>query len=274
MASGIKAFAGGGGGGMVKRMHAGRAAEAGVRAAQLACRGFTGPATALDGQLGLLQVFAGSTARSEQLSQGLHEHWFVEQVWMKVYPLCGWIQGVAQLLQKLRGRGPLAADAVQRIRVGTSAFAVKHNGNRTPCDEMEAQYSIPYCAALAVSGDAANPAAFALDALAEPTWQTLAERVEVYVDAECEAAYPARFGTRVELHLVNGECRSGFTLDPHGTAGDPLSDAELLAKFERLAALAPHPVDADAIARCIERLETIADVRTLTRLLRNCTCAV
>jgi 2-methylcitrate dehydratase PrpD len=188
---------------------------------------------------------------------------------MKVYPLCGWIQGVAQLLQELRGPGPLAVNAVQRIKVGTSAFAVKHNGNRTPCDEMEAQYSIPYCAALAVSGDAANPAAFTLDALAEPTWQTLAERVEVYVDAECEAAYPERFGTRVELHLANGECRSGFTLDPHGTAGDPLSDAELLAKFERLAALAPHRVDVDAIARCIERLETLADVRTLTRLLRN-----
>src|SRR5690606_20484144 len=42
MASGIKAFAAGAGGGMVKRMHAGRAAEAGVRAAQLARRGFTG----------------------------------------------------------------------------------------------------------------------------------------------------------------------------------------------------------------------------------------
>ncbi|MDP2707143.1 MAG: MmgE/PrpD family protein, partial [Burkholderiales bacterium] len=43
-ASGIKSFAGGSGGGMVKRMHAGRAAAAGVRMSQLARRGFTGPA--------------------------------------------------------------------------------------------------------------------------------------------------------------------------------------------------------------------------------------
>jgi 2-methylcitrate dehydratase PrpD len=58
-ASGIKAYAGGSGGGMVKRMHAGRAAEAGVRMARLAQRGFTGPRAAVDGRYGLLEVFAG-----------------------------------------------------------------------------------------------------------------------------------------------------------------------------------------------------------------------
>jgi 2-methylcitrate dehydratase PrpD len=47
--SGIKSFAAGTGGGMMKRMHAGRAAESGVRMAQLAARDFTGPPTAIDG---------------------------------------------------------------------------------------------------------------------------------------------------------------------------------------------------------------------------------
>ncbi len=53
-AAGIKSFAGGSGGGMVKRMHAGRAAEAGVRVCQLAQCGFEGPRAAIDGHFGLL----------------------------------------------------------------------------------------------------------------------------------------------------------------------------------------------------------------------------
>jgi 2-methylcitrate dehydratase PrpD len=214
-------------------------------------------------------VFAGASARPELLSQGLHETWYVEQVWMKVYPLCGWIQGVAQLLLQLRGTQPLDAAQIDRIVVGTSAFAVRHNANPAPHDEMEAQYSIPYCAALAATADPADPAAFTLAAIADPRWHALAERVELAVDAQSEAAYPARFGSRVELRLVNGECRTGFTLDPHGTAGDSLSDAELTEKFERLARLAPQPVDAAGIARAVWQIEQEADVRNLTRLLRG-----
>jgi 2-methylcitrate dehydratase PrpD len=268
MASGIKAYAAGGAGGMVKRMHAGRAAEAGVRAAQLARRGFTGPANALDGRLGLLEVFSGAAARPEALVQDLRERWFIDDVWVKVYPLCGWIQGVAQLLLQLRGEGPLRAQDVKRIRVGTSAFAVAHNGNPAPADEMEAQYSIPYCAALAATADPADPAAFGLAAISAPELRELARRVELGVDAECDAVYPQRFGTRVELELANGERRQGATLDPHGTAADPLTGAELERKFARLALQSPQPLDAAAIAAAVRECDRAADVRALTRHLR------
>ncbi|MCC6531119.1 MAG: MmgE/PrpD family protein [Burkholderiales bacterium] len=269
MASGIKAFAGGGGGGMVKRLHAGRAAEAGVRAAQLARRGFTGPATALDGHLGLLEVFSGASAQREHLSQALSERWFIDDVWIKVYPLCGWIQGVAQLLLALRGPQPLSPAQVKKVTIGTSAFAVKHNGNRSPRDEMEAQYSIPYCAGLALTADPGDPKAFLLEALADPAAHALSERVELHVDAESEAVYPNRFGSRIRLELANGETRQAFTLDPHGTATDPLTDSEVAQKFLRLARLSPRAVDAAAIQRRVEDLDTLKNVHELTLLLRG-----
>jgi 2-methylcitrate dehydratase PrpD len=269
MSSGIKAFAGGGGGGMVKRMHAGRAAEAGVRAAQLARRGFTGPTNALDGHLGLLEVFSGASANPALLTQGLGEHWYIDAVWMKVYPICGWIQGVAQLLLGMRGPQPLAEAAIDKVVVGTSAFAVKHNGNYAPRDEMEAQYSIPYCAALALTADPGDPNAFGLDAIADTSKHALAGRVELCVDAESEAVYPERFGTRIQLHMANGERKEAFTLDPHGTAADPLSDDELTEKFRRLARHTPRAIDAAAITQQVERLDNLQSVRELTRWLRG-----
>ena len=73
-AGGIKAFTQGTGG-MVKRMHAGRAAETGVLACELAQRGFTGPMAGVDGRFGLLEVIGGADSCVEALTNNLgHEY--------------------------------------------------------------------------------------------------------------------------------------------------------------------------------------------------------
>lgn len=267
MASGIKSYVASGGGGMVKRMHAGWAAASGVRAALLARDGFTGPSGAVDGRYGLLEVFGGAAAKPALLTQGLGDDWAINAVWFKVYPLCGWIQGVVQLLTQLRGPRPLTADQIDRVVIGTSAFAVNGNSNPAPADTMDAQYSIPYCAALALTGDPADPRAFEPAMFNDPSLRALAARVQTRVDDACEAVYPQRFGSRVTLHLANGETREALTLDPHGTPADPCTDAELAAKFTRLAALSPRAVDATAITRAVANLQHSATLHDLSRAL-------
>ena len=268
-ASGIKAYAGGSGGGMVKRMHAGRAAEAGVRMARLAQRGFTGPRAAVDGRYGLLEVFAGDSAETNRLTEGLGEAWAMDGLWVKVYPICGWIQGVVQLLSAMRGPIPLALDQVDKVVVGTSAFAVKNNVNPAPSDTMEAQYSIPYCCAVALQGDAGDPSEFGEPTIHDPLRRAFASRVEVRIDDESEAVYPARFGSRVQLHLRSGEVKEAGTLDPHGTAADPCGDEEITAKFMRLAALSGRGVNARAVVAAVSSLDTAPTVQGLTTLLRH-----
>lgn len=272
MASGIKSYVAGGGGGMVKRMHAGWAASSGVRAALLARDGFTGPSGAVDGRYGLLEVFGGEAANAEMLTKGLGESWAINEVWFKVYPLCGWIQGVVQLLGQMRGEinqgKPLAPDQIKKVVIGTSHFAVNGNSNPTPADTMDAQYSIPYCAALALTRDPGDPRAFEPAGYNDAQLLAIASRVEVRVDDECEAAYPQRFGSRVQLHLANGDVKETLTLDPHGTPTDPCSDAELTDKFTRLAALSPLKVDGEAIVRAVRQLEASASLHELSRRLR------
>lgn len=272
MASGIKSYVASGGGGMVKRMHAGWAASSGVRSALLARDGFTGPTGAVDGRYGLLEVFGGKAANPEPLTQGLGESWAINAVWFKVYPLCGWIQGVVQLLGKMRGEinqsKPLAPDQIKKVVVGTSRFAVNGNSNPTPADTMDAQYSIPYCAALALTRDPGDPRAFEPASYNDPALLDIASRVETHVDDECEAVYPQRFGSRVQLHLANGEVKEALTLDPHGTPADPCSEQELTDKFMRLAALSPLKVNAAAIVQAVRQLDTRASLRELSRVLR------
>lgn len=268
-ASGIKAFAGGSGGGMVKRLHAGRAAEGGVRMSQLARRGFTGPPSAIDGRYGLLEVFGGESSKPQHLWEGLGEKWAIEQVWTKVYPICGLIQGVVQMLMAMRAAQPVAVERVQKVVIGVSEYAFRYNGNMSPSDTMEAQYSIPYCAAVALTGDPADPAAFSLEAIMDPVKRKIIERVELRIDPEYDAVFPSQFASRVQLHLAGGEVKEAETFAAHGTPADPCTTEERIAKFTRLALLSPTGCDSSAVVEAIRNLETTASIHDFTKLLRN-----
>lgn len=264
-ASGIKSFAAGHGGGMVKRLHLGRAAEAGVRSAQLAARDFLGPPHALDSRFGLLEVYGGSGAQAERMSRALGREWALRDVWFKVYPICGWIQPVVQLLQEGRGPRTLSPDDVKQVEVGVSRYAAQNNGEPAPIDTMGAQYSIPYCAAVALLADPRDPASFRTEAVNDPRTRSLAARVKIVVDPQIEAVYPGKFGARVRLELVGGTPFERSVLECHGTPADPCSDAELTDKFRRLAGTRLPP---RAVSDLAALVDDIADLRCAPDLMK------
>jgi 2-methylcitrate dehydratase PrpD len=267
-ASGIKTFATGIGGGMMKRMHAGRAAEAGVRMAQLASRGFSGPPAAVDGRFGLIEVFGGATAHPERLAADLGERWAVTRVFTKVFPCCSWIQAPVQQLVNLRGPEPLEPRDIRAVRIGINSYAYRINAEREPVDTMGAQYSIPYCTALALTGDPHDPAMYAGAALDDAARRAMARDVGLFIDPEMETAYPRHYGASVEVRLADGRVLESRILDPHGMPADPCTEEERLRKFSRLAArvLPPH-----AIGRAVDAvraLDRIDSARELTQALR------
>ena len=67
------------------------------------------------------------------------------------------------------------------------------------------------------------------------------------------------------LSLADGAVKEAFTLDPRGTAANPLGDAELQDKFSRLAALAPRPCDAPGVIAAVGSLHAAPSVRALAR---------
>jgi 2-methylcitrate dehydratase PrpD len=268
-ASGTKAFASGAGGGMEKRMHAGRAAEAGVRMAQLAARGFSAPPTAVEGRFGLLEVVSGESAEPASIPDRLGSTWAVDNVYVKTYPCCAWIQAAVQQLVAMRGPQPLRLEDIVRLRIGVSAYARAQNGAVTPVDTFGAQFSIPYCCALALMGDPADPASYEADAIDDPQRRELARRIEIFVDPEMEAAYPRHYGARVELELAGGVRHAGAVLDPHGMPADPCTPAELLHKFRKLASRSKPPEAIDALCETVQTMHAQANVAALSALLRG-----
>ncbi len=225
LASGLLEFARAGKGGMVKRLHLGRASEGGVLAASLAHDGFTAPDTVLEGPFGFLAVFCREWDIGE-LTKGLGEHWETTSIALKRYPCHINAHAAVKALSQLRAEHGFTGREVETVTIsGSERMAGLHNIPE-PADLMMAQYSVPFCAALALYRDPRNPELFAEGALGDPDIRALARRVTV--TASPHGPGHSQPATTVSVSLKGGRQFSATVAD--GT----LDPADLGDKFLRL----------------------------------------
>ena len=267
-AAGIKAFTQGTGG-MVKRMHAGHAAEAGVVACELARRGFTGPQEGIDGRYGLLEVIGGSDIVPQALDKDLGKAFAITQIWVKAYPCCGLLHSTSHVLEALKAQHKLTPDNVEQIRICTGERAVDQNNDPDPHDPMAAQYSLQYCAGVAIAKDARDPEAYAQENLLDREVRQIAARTHLEVDARMNALFPAHFAARVVVKTTDGRTLEQTVIDPKGTIADPLSFDEVAAKFARLTAPVKQPQAIERIRMAARELTSAPSLELLSRSLRE-----
>ena len=155
LAGGLLEFARGDGG-MVKRLHLGRASEAGVLAASLAADGFEGPRTVLEGEFGFSKVFCTKWDETE-LTRDLGETFVVSSTVLKRYPCHATAHAAVKAVRDLQAEHGFKGPEVEAITVtGTERMIERHN-ILEPTDLMLAQYSIPFCVALALHREARDP---------------------------------------------------------------------------------------------------------------------
>src|SRR5262249_46586251 len=151
---------------------------------------------------------------------------------------------------------------------GVSAYAAKNNGEPAPIDTMGAQYSIPYCAAVALLGEPRDPKAFLGDAINDPATRALAARVDIFVDPAIEAVYPRQFGASTRLELADGTTHERTVMECHGTPADPCTEQEHFDKFRWLAGSVLPTGAIGELTRLIDAMPSLASVRDLTAPLR------
>jgi 2-methylcitrate dehydratase PrpD len=126
LAGGLLEFARGDGG-MVKRLHLGRASEAGVLAASLAADGFEGPRTVLEGEFGFLKVFCTKWDESE-LTRGLGEQFVVNSTVLKRYPCHATAHAAVKAVRDLQAEHSFNGSEIEAVTVtGTERMIERHN---------------------------------------------------------------------------------------------------------------------------------------------------
>lgn len=258
LAGGLMEFARSGTGAMVKRLHLGRAAEAGVLAASLAADGFTGPRSVIEGEAGFLKVFCTEYDTAD-LTRDLGTQFATMTLCLKRFPVHMTAQTPVQAVLELQAEHGLRGAEVDQVTVAGSDRMATVNNIRDPTDMMMAQYSIPFCVALALFRDPRDPASFDASALTDPDIRAMIDRVAVVV-----ADPPTRVAgaSIVTVRLKDGRSLRREVEHFKGTPDDPLNRDELATKFALLSRT-HYGADAAGIFARLQGLESETDLAWL-----------
>lgn len=217
-----------------KRMHAGWAAQSGLRAALMARGGFVGPRTVLEGTHGFYRAFAPSVAPDfRPLLDGLGKEWVTETIAFKPYACGTMTQPFIDCAIKLAEDGIAPRrirDIVCEVGEGTvhrlwEPLAVKQR----PPTPYAAKFSTPFCMAVGFLDRAAGFAQFTEERIRDPAALALAGKIRFVINPDDE--YPRNFTGHLRATLDDGSVREYRQPHMRGGAHAPLSTADIESKF-------------------------------------------
>ncbi len=218
---------------MTKHLHAGRAAEAGVLAADLARYGFTGPPAMLEGAKGWFAATCpdpdpGAVVRDPD------SPWQLLLTSIKPWPSCRHTHPAIDAALELRPHLRERIDDIVEVEVETYAAALDVCDRPMPQSNYESKFSLQHCVAAALARDTVDFSAFAEPAirdLAALRAQVTAQASEPYA-----SAYPRAWGSAVTVTLRDGERLTARRAHAKGDPEAPLTPIELIAKARMLMA--------------------------------------
>jgi 2-methylcitrate dehydratase len=240
------------------------ATRAGIFAAQLAQEGMTGPAEAFDGPRGLWDQAVGQPVGLGQLGGG-REPFRIMATSFKFFPSQVHTQAPIGLALELHAQ--VAAQDIAAIRIRSYRSAVRSAATDPqkwdPQTRETADHSIPFLVATAFQDGEVTPASFTIERIQSPTLRQLMSKMTIEEDAEFTQAFPDELNCWMEVTSKSGQRFTVETAYPKGHQQNPLSDAELEAKFRHLAAdVLPGPQCQAALAH-LWSLEQAPNLRQL-----------
>src|SRR6185295_10137177 len=243
MASGIIEYLADGS--WTKRLHPGWAAQAGIRAADLARHGFLGPRTVLEGTHGFYYAFArGAEGDWAKLTDGFGEKWVANGIAFKPYA-CGtmtqpYVDCAARLARKLKIED--IAEVVCEVGEGTVHRLWEPLADKQrPPNAYAGKFSTPYCVAAGFVLGHAGLDAFTEERVRDPRLRALASKVRYEIDPG--NPYPDEFTGHVRVRMKDGSVHEERQAHFRGGAHEPLSREDLEEKFRLNCAYGGWPAE-------------------------------
>jgi 2-methylcitrate dehydratase PrpD len=228
----------------IKRLHAGWAAQAGLRAALLGRQGFLGPRTVLEGEHGFFHAFAVPSIAPDFrcVTDDLGRDWQMAKIAFKPYA-CGtmlhpFIDCAIRLAQEVRPDE--VGEVICRVGEGTVHRLWEPLGEKQrPSTPYSAKFSGPFAIALGLVDRAAGLEQFADARVRDPDLLAIAAKVRYEIDPD--NPYPRNYTGDVRVVRRDGSVREARQPHLRGGVREPLGHVELTAKFRANAAWGGWP---------------------------------
>ena len=244
---------------MTKPFHPGAAARAGLMSALLASRGFTSSPRALEAPRGFVQVASDKRAWNE-VTDELGERFEISFNSYKPFACGIVIHPSIDACVQLRAQG-VKPEEVEKIELRVHSLVLELTGKKEPKDGLQGKFSVYHgCAVGLIYGQAAEEE-FSDAVVNDPRVVQLRGKVQATVDDSISEE-----SVRVTAVLKGGR-RVDVRVDHAiGSLQNPLSDAQLEAKFGSLVGPVLGEAKAREITRSCWALASLPDIRALTAL--------
>jgi 2-methylcitrate dehydratase len=245
------------------------AVEAGVRAALLASKGFTGPAEVFEGKEGLFEVLDKVKWDKEILTKGLGENFLINQCGYKAFPTEALTHQPITAALEVMQENNLDPHQIEKVLVETTtrgADILSDPSKYKPTTKETADHSLPYCIAVAIAKGNVLPSDFEEDALRDPFVWSLLDKIKVIANPEIDALFPKIKRAIVSIKTPHGiyKKQEDFV---KGQPGRPLSDEDLVFKFKANAEKKISPSGMENIIKATKELDNINEIGEYMKLL-------
>ncbi|MDH3729702.1 MAG: MmgE/PrpD family protein [Acidimicrobiia bacterium] len=259
-------------GAWTKRLHPAQAARNGVEAAQMAQQGFEGTKDGIGGDRGFLAGYSGHPNPKEVIAAWGDRTLEVQNTSIKAHTCCRYKQGPIDALLEMRAEHGVGPDDVAKITIGIPTVAddiiwSPVEAKRRPVTVVDAQFSMPYGAAVAVARGRASLEEYDGSLLSDSEIVRLMDLTECVIDTDLDLTYPVQWRAWAELETMDGTVHRAEIDDPKGDPTNPLSSQELRAKFDDLTSHCYTAPRRDALAMATATLGTGTSLADMVELL-------
>jgi 2-methylcitrate dehydratase PrpD len=139
---------------------------------------------------------------------------------------------------------------------------------RKPITHVDAQFSLPWAIAVAISKNNTGIYEFRGDVLQDPEVLELAQKVTWELDPDAEAMYPKAYPSTLVAELNDGRTFKAHVDYPKGDPENPATKEEIIAKFHLLTEKFFDKARREKIIETVDRLETMKNISELADLVR------
>lgn len=212
------------------------ACRAGLEAALLAQRGYSGPAHVFEGKESLAHVM--NSEWKWEVFDDLGEDWRILRCGMKFFPTEALTHAPISCTISICQDNGLQADDIREIRIRTltkAADILSDPAKYRPTSRESADHSLPYCILMGVLHGRVTPELFDDDVIADTRVLQHIDKIKVFAEPKFEAAFPKIQRCHVVVETTDGRTFEKQIDWPKGDPRDPLSDEDIRAKFDALA---------------------------------------
>ena len=251
----------------------GLASQAGVKSAVFAGKGITAANQVLEGKFGYYPVYQRGEYDREKLLDGLGETYQGVNVTTKKHPCCMHTHAAIDAILDIAKKDNVHSGDVEKIMV-----KVNQQGFNFVCDPVakkrvpktvpEAQFSMPYTVATALTKGKVFLDDFTEQAITNAGIRETAAKVDCVVDPEIERTSLGR--VTPALVEVQTKTRGTFTKkvdERRGSPNNPMSMEEIEDKFRSCAAFARRPLSEENVEKVIALANEIENLDDVTRII-------